>query len=87
MELSKIAASIAVVLGAVLAMGHAGGNEGDWPPPAKETAQDRVAAREAMRRAALAEHQKRKEDFARRCAKPVMSSAELEVCRTAYRRL
>jgi hypothetical protein len=49
--------------------------------------QDRAAAREAARRVALAEHEKRKADFARRCAKPFMSAAELEACRAAYRRL
>ena len=70
----------------LLAAGYARGAETGWQT-AKATVQEQLVAREAMRRAALAEHHKRKEDFARLCIKPLMSSAELEACRVAYRRL
>jgi hypothetical protein len=80
MELSKSVAVLALVLGAMLVTGYARGTE-------TETAQDRAVAREAQRRVAVAEHERRKEDFVRRCAKPLMSRAELEACRAAYRRL
>ena len=79
MDLSKTVAVIALCLGAMLITGYARGVE-------KEI-QDRAAAREAQRRVALAEHQKRKDDFVRLCAKPLMSRSELEACRAAYRRL
>jgi hypothetical protein len=44
--------------------------------------------REAVQRAALVEHHKRKEDFVRRCSgKAYLTSTELEACRAAYRKL
>jgi len=86
MELSKVVASLAIVLGAVLATGYARG-DGPSGPAVKETVQDKLIAREAMRRAALAEHHRRKEDVTRLCNRPLMSPAELEACRTAYRKL
>jgi len=79
MELSKLVAFLALVLGVVLAAGQA---------RSAATVQDRLVEREALRRAALLEHHKRKEDFARRCSgKPYLTSSELEACRAAYRRL
>jgi hypothetical protein len=79
MELSKIVAFLALVLGVVLATGQARG---------AETVQNKLVEREAVRRAALVEHDKRKEDFSRRCSgKPYLTSTELEACRAAYRRL
>ena len=87
MELSKAVASLALLLGVLLATGYARGSEIDAAAGAKGTVQERLVAREAVRRAALAEHHKRKEDFARLCAKPLMSAVELEACRVAYRRL
>ena len=78
MDLSKTVAVLAVVLAVMLVTGYVRG---------AETAHERAAAREAARRVALADHQKRKEDFERRCVKPLMSPAELEACRAAYRRL
>jgi hypothetical protein len=78
MDLSRTVAALALILVLALVVGYA---------IAAEKPQDRSAAREAARRVALAEHQKRKEDFARRCTKPLMSAAELEACRAAYRRL
>ena len=47
MELSKVVASLAILLGAVLATGHARG-DGPSSPAVKETVQDRLVAREAM---------------------------------------
>ena len=79
MELSKIVAFLALVLGVVLATGQARG---------AGTVQDRLMEREALRRAALFEHDKRKEDFTRRCSgRPYLTSTELEACRAAYRKL
>jgi hypothetical protein len=81
-ELAKAVASLALILGVVLAVGHARGTEGEGSPLlAKET------QREAARRAALDEHHKRRLEFSRLCAKPLKSSVELDACRAAYRRL
>lgn len=88
MELSKVVASIALILLVTLAVGHARGAELGRTVAVSETVQDKLIEREAMRRAALADHNRRKEDFARRCSgKPYLTSAELEACRLAYRRL
>ena len=86
MELSKVVASLAIILGALLATGHARG-DGPSGPAFKETVQDKLLAREAMQRAALAEHHRRKEDVTRLCNRPLNSPAVLEACRAAYRRL
>jgi len=86
MELSKVVASLAIILGALLAGGHARGDGPDGPA-VKGTVQERLLAREAMQRAALAEHHRRKEDVARLCNRPLTSPAVLEACRAAYRRL
>jgi hypothetical protein len=80
-ELAKAVASLALILAVVLAVGHAHGTEGEGSPLAKET------QREAARRAALAEHHKRRQEVSRLCAKAVKSSAEMDACRAAYRRL
>jgi hypothetical protein len=79
-DLSKAVAALALLLAAALAAGHARGND-------KPTTQDRAAEREAQRRVAVDEHQRRKEDYVRLCAKPLMTRTELEACRAAYRRL
>jgi hypothetical protein len=88
MNLATAIASMAVVLGVVLTAGYA---NGEGPAPAAgatgTTAQDRLDAREAARRAAVAEQQRRKDAFERACNKPIQSESEFEVCRTAYRRL
>jgi hypothetical protein len=86
MELSKVVASLAILLGALLAGGYARG-DGPSGPAVKETVQEKLVAREAMRRAALDEHHRRKEDVARLCNRPLNSPAVLEACRVAYRRL
>jgi hypothetical protein len=49
--------------------------------------QKKVDEREAARRAAVAEQEKRKQEFQKRCSKPVKTADELAVCRTAYRQL
>jgi hypothetical protein len=86
MELSKVVALLALILGATLATGYARG-DGPSGPAVKETVQDKLVAREAMQRAALAEHHRRKEDVTRLCNRPLYKPAELEACRAAYRKL
>ena len=88
MQLSNVVASVALVLAAALAVGHVLGQ--DIPPqsePKVVTMQKKVDEREAQRRAAAADHQKRKEEFARRCMKPVKTPIELEECRSVYRQM
>ena len=86
MQLSSIIGSMALVLAGVLATAYAFGDENP-EPVAQQTVQKKLDEREAQRRAAMAEHKKRKEEFARRCTKPGLSDAELEACRIAYRQL
>ena len=88
MELSRAIASMAIVLGVVLAAAYAFGEESVPVPATKQTAQDKLAEREAQRRELMKQQLERKEDFARRCTnKPVKSDAEMEYCRAAYRKL
>jgi hypothetical protein len=88
MELSRTVASMAIALGVILATGYAYGQESAPSGATKPTAQEKIAQREAQRREAMKEHQARKEEFNRRCTKPAMlSDAELEYCRAAYRKL
>ena len=85
MNTSILVGSIAVVLAGVLAAGHAFGQEiVKLPPP---TAQEKLDQREALRRAAVLDQQKRKDDFARSCLRPALSDSQLEACRAAYRKL
>ena len=86
MELSKVVASLAIILGALLATGYARG-DGPNGPAVRQTVQERLLAREAMQRAALQEHHRRKEDVVRLCNRPLNSPANLEACRAAYRKL
>lgn len=79
MELSKIIAALALVLAGVLVSQYSQAAERETPPKSG-------AAREAMRRVAVEQHQQRKDDVMRLCAKP-RTSAEMEACRAAYRRL
>ena len=87
MQLSTVVASTALVLAAALAVGHALGQ--DIPPQSEPrvTMQKKVEEREAQRRAAAVDQQKRKEEFARRCTKPLKTPYELEECRTVYRQM
>jgi hypothetical protein len=80
MKLSLTVAALAVLLAIVLVAGYARAAE-------PQTVAERAVAREAARRLAMSEHQKRKEDFARRCGKSLITAAELESCRVAYRKL
>jgi len=82
---SIVVGSIALVLAGVLATGHAFGQEILTPP--LPTAQEKLIQRETLRRAAVQDQQKRKDDFARNCLKPAMSDSQLEACRAAYRKL
>jgi hypothetical protein len=87
MQLSTVVASTALVLAAALAVGHALGQ--DIPPQSEPrvTMQKKVDEREAQRRAAAVDQQKRKEEFAKRCTKPLKTPYELEECRTVYRQM
>ena len=82
---SIVVGSVALVLAGVLATGYAFGQEIIKAP--QPTAQEKLDQREALRRTAMQEQQKRKEDFARNCIKPDLSDKQLEACRAAYRKL
>jgi hypothetical protein len=88
MQASTVVGTLALVLAAVLVVGYSYAY-GDDTPPATEvkTMQKKVDEREAARRAAVAEQEKRKQEFQKRCSKPVKTADELAVCRTAYRQL
>jgi len=85
MDLSKTIATIALVLGVILCAGYS------YSEPAagamKQTAQERVHEREAQRRAAVEEQQKRKDAYERACNRPLKSATDLELCKVAYKRL
>ena len=85
MNTSILVGSIALVLAGVLATGHAFGQEAPTVP--SPTAQEKLDQREALRRAAVADQQKRKDDFARNCLRPALSDSQLQACRAAYRKL
>lgn len=87
MDLSRISATMAVVLGVVLAAGFAVGEDGGQAAAKQPTGQMKVEEREAQRRAALEEQQKRKDAFERACNKPLKSDMDFDLCRTAYKRL
>ena len=94
MQLSTAVASLALVLAAALATGHALSQDGPSPytrgpspRPAPKTAHAKVEEREALRRAAAVDQQKKKDYFTRRCAKPYKTQAEMEECRAFYRSL
>ena len=79
MDLSKIVAALALAAAGVLVSEYSRATDKALPRDPE--------AREAARRVAVAEHQRRKLEFTRLCSKPVMSNAEMDVCRAAYRRL
>ena len=86
MQLSTVVGSIALVLAAALAAGHALGQ--DIPPQSEpKTMQKKVEEREAQRRAAALDQQKKREEFAKRCSKPLKTPYELEECRVVYRQM
>ena len=78
---------VAVVLGVILAAGYAQGESGQPAAPKTVTVQERLEAREAQRRAAVEEQQRRKDAYERACSKPIKSEPELDQCRAAYKRL
>ena len=80
MDLSNAVAAMALLLAGIVIGGYS-------TAYGEELGRETPAAREAARRVAVVEQQRRKEDFARLCAKPVKSTAEMEACRAAYRRL
>jgi hypothetical protein len=98
MELSRTIGTVALVLGVVLAAGFAVGEDA-VPAPKQGTAtgiptatpsitgQMKVQEREAQRRAALEEQQRRKDAYDRACNKPLRSDTDFHLCRTAYKRL
>ena len=90
MELSRTIGTMAVVLGVVLAAGFAVGEDGGQVPKQaapQATGQMKVEEREAQRRVALEEQQRRKDAFERACNKPLKSAMDFDLCRTAYKRL
>ena len=93
MELSKLVGSMAVAIGVVIAAGHAVGEEdkdlqASAPPSARLTVQKRIEDREAQRRQEMAEQQRRKEEFSRRCnSNALKTEQEAQFCRVAYRKL
>jgi hypothetical protein len=84
MQLSTAVAATALLLAAALAAGYAHSGEPGVSPP---TMQKKIEEREAKRRAAVAESRRRKEEFARRCTKPLESPFDLADCREMYRKL
>ena len=86
MQLSTAIGTLALLLAAALVAGHALGEDA-LPPASAPTIQKKVDEREAQRRAAAADQQKKKDEFAKRCSKPVKSPLELEDCKAAYRQM
>lgn len=86
MDLSKAVACTALVIMVVLTAGYALSQE---KPPALDEAAQKQQAQEARERAAEEKRLARKqldEEISRRCViKPVMTDAEIESCRVAYR--
>jgi phosphohistidine swiveling domain-containing protein len=80
MNTATIVGSIALALAGVLATGQALGSD-------RVTGQQKVEQREAMRRAALVQHQQKKDFLARNCTKRDLTPAMLQACRAAYRQL
>ncbi|MFN2645487.1 MAG: hypothetical protein ABR570_10880 [Burkholderiales bacterium] len=86
MQLSTIVAGIALLLAAALVAAYAQGQ--DYAPMEEvKTLQKKVDEREAQRRAAVAEQEKRKTEFAKRCTKPLKTAEELQECRAVYRQM
>jgi hypothetical protein len=81
MKTSIIIGSIAVLLATGQALADSAG------PQTRQTLQQQIEEREALRRVAVADHQKRQEEFKRNCTRKDLSPAQLEACRAAYRKL
>src|SRR3954464_10606135 len=92
MQASTIVGTLALLLAALLIAGYAHSQDAPAAPEAKasseaKTMQSKVEEREAIRRAAVAEQQKRREEFNRRCSKPLKTAEELQECRAVYRQV
>ncbi len=89
MQASTIVGTLALILAAALVAGYtyAYGDDTSPLPAEPKTMQKKVDEREAARRAAVVEQEKRKQEFQKRCAKPVKTAEEFAECRTAYRQL
>ena len=87
MNTSIVVGSIALVLAGVLATGHAFGRGSHQARAAAHRAGEDWDQREALRRAAVLDQQKRKDEFARNCLRPALSDSQLERRRAAYRKL
>jgi hypothetical protein len=87
MQASTVVGAIALLLAVVAAAGYAYSDESPVAVPERVTMQKKIDQREAQRRAAVAEQQKRKEAFERRCSKPVKTAEELAECRAVYRQM
>jgi hypothetical protein len=86
MQASTIVGTLALLLALALIAGYARSDEAS-PVPEVKTMQKKVDEREAQRRAAVAEQEKRKQEFARRCSKPLKTAEELQECRAVYRQM
>jgi hypothetical protein len=86
MQASTIVGTLALILALVLVAGYARSDESS-PLPEVKTMQKKVDEREAQRRAAVAEQEKRKQEFARRCTKALKTAEELQECRAVYRQM
>jgi hypothetical protein len=87
MQASTVVATLSLILAAALVAGHAFSQDAVPAEPKAETMQKKVDEREAQRRAAALEHERRKEEFTKRCTKPLKSPFELEECRKVYRQI
>ncbi|HTM60370.1 MAG TPA: hypothetical protein VL199_08400 [Burkholderiales bacterium] len=85
MQLNTVIGALALLLAAALVAGHALGEDALPPASTPTTIQKRVDEREAQRRAAAAVQQKKKDEFSRRCSKPLKTPAELEDCKQIFR--
>ena len=85
MQLNTVIGALALLLAAALVAGHALGEDALPPASTPTRIQKRVDEREAQRRAAAAVQQKKKDEFSRRCSKPLKTPAELEDCKQIFR--
>ena len=99
--IGTVAVVLAVVLAAGYAVGEDGGPakqaaftqvqaapaQGNTAGTPAKTGQAKVEEREAQRRVALEEQQRRKDAFERACNKPMKTEMDFDLCRNAYKRL
>jgi hypothetical protein len=85
MKTPIVVGALALALAGMLAAGQALAES--TRPLTRQTAHEKAVEREAMRRAAVEAHEKKKAEFKRDCTKGDLNPAQLEACRAAYRRL